>query len=149
MALVEEFQNIVDLFEREGVDYAVCGGFAVTLLGAPRLTHDINFLILDSDAERVKALLLQRGYTLGKRFPFGVGTDKFREVERRTKVDDETITVDLLLVKDPNEDIWTDRAQLEGHGKKIWVVSKAALATMKRQAGRPKDLEDLRNLGIE
>lgn len=149
MELVEEFQSIVELLETEGIEYAVCGGFAVTLLGAPRLTRDIDFLILDEDSDRVKGLLEEKGYSLGKRFPIGMGTDAHREVERRTKVGDDVVTVDLLLVQDSSEPAWSSRIRVRGHGLEMSVVSREGLAAMKRKTGRAKDLEDLRNLGIE
>jgi hypothetical protein len=151
MNLVEEFLQIVGVFEaNDDIEYAICGGFAVTLLGAPRLTKDIDLLVPRVHIERAKELLRPLGYTISARVPFGHGTEAFMEIERVSKFEGEDfLTLDLLLVSPFLEDVWESRIRLEGHGRKLWVVDKMGLAKMKRQAGRPQDLLDLENLGIE
>jgi hypothetical protein len=44
--LYEEFKSIVSALERANIDYAVCGGLAIAVWGAPRATVDIDLLIL-------------------------------------------------------------------------------------------------------
>ena len=41
-ALLEEFVNVTQEFNRRGIDYAVCGGWAVNLYGFTRATGDID-----------------------------------------------------------------------------------------------------------
>lgn len=43
--LIAEFENVVRAFEREHLDYAVCGGLAMTIHGHVRATIDIDLLI--------------------------------------------------------------------------------------------------------
>lgn len=151
MNLLEEFLQIIDVFEaNDDIDYAVCGGFAVTLLGAPRLTKDIDLIVPGNQIERAKELLRPLGYTVSARVPFGHGTDAFMEIERVSKFEGaEFQTLDLLIVTPFLQEVWDSRIRLEGNGRQLWVVDKTGLAKMKRQAGRPQDLLDLENLEIE
>jgi hypothetical protein len=47
--LIAELESIIDALVREGVEYAVCGGLALGILGHPRMTTDIDLLILPGD----------------------------------------------------------------------------------------------------
>ena len=42
--LYEEFKAIVAALGEQGIDYAVCGGLAMAVWGAPRATVDIDLL---------------------------------------------------------------------------------------------------------
>lgn len=45
MDLRQELLKLVAALQQAGIDYAVCGGFAVAIHGYPRLTTDIDLLI--------------------------------------------------------------------------------------------------------
>ncbi|MBL9201403.1 MAG: hypothetical protein JNL39_12910 [Opitutaceae bacterium] len=45
-----------------GVRYALIGGFAMALRGAPRATMDVDFLLMLDDLEKAHAILGERGY---------------------------------------------------------------------------------------
>jgi hypothetical protein len=51
--LLEEFKSITQALNDAGIDYAVCGGWAMAIHGLPRATIDIDLLILGDDLERV------------------------------------------------------------------------------------------------
>jgi hypothetical protein len=53
--LAAEFEAVVGALAREGVEYAVCGGFAMAIHGYPRATVAIDLLIRPEDEERVYA----------------------------------------------------------------------------------------------
>jgi hypothetical protein len=49
-SLFDRFLDLIDGFEKEGIDYVLIGEFAVILYGLPRLTQDVDiFLRNDSD----------------------------------------------------------------------------------------------------
>ena len=49
-SLFDKFLELIDRFEKEGVDYVLIGGFAVILYGMPRLTQDVDIFVRnDSD----------------------------------------------------------------------------------------------------
>ena len=73
-----------------------------------------------------------------------------RRVFRLTKVEGNShMTVDLVLVNPLLEDVWAAREKHLVEGKTLRVVSREGLGKMKRLAGRPQDLADLSQLGLE
>ncbi|MCD6312054.1 MAG: nucleotidyltransferase [Elusimicrobia bacterium] len=53
---------IVERFEKNKIQYALIGGFAMGLMGAPRATMDIDFLITKAAAGKIDEILTQLGY---------------------------------------------------------------------------------------
>jgi len=84
------------------------------------------------------------------RLPFGVGTDKEREVHRVSKlVGENLLTLDLLVVTPVFERVWEQRETFLFEDRRLQVVSAEGLAMMKRIAGRDQDLLDLKILGFK
>ena len=65
MTLFDELATVVATLERAGVDYALVGGLAVAVWGAPPATADIDLLIRPESA----AAALEAVEPLGFRFP--------------------------------------------------------------------------------
>jgi predicted nucleotidyltransferase len=57
-------KNILSAFEREAIDYALIGGFALGLWGVTRATVDIDFLVLLESIERAHGVMTRLGYEL-------------------------------------------------------------------------------------
>ncbi len=53
--LTQEFEAVLVALAGHGIEYAVCGGLAMSIHGYPRSTVDIDLLILPEDEERVYA----------------------------------------------------------------------------------------------
>jgi hypothetical protein len=151
MDLQQHWFAVLDALAAGGVEHAVCGGFAVAIHGYPRLTKDIDLLVLESDLARARAALTTAGFTLDSGLlEFGAGTPNERRLWRLSKAEGEDlVTVDLLLVGPSLVDVWRSREEHQLRQRKVTVVSRAGLATMKRLAGRPRDIDDLRQLGLE
>jgi hypothetical protein len=58
------FKSILAGLKKEGVDWALIGGFALAAAGYSRATDDIDFLVNKADWPRVKKLMGTLGYTL-------------------------------------------------------------------------------------
>lgn len=150
MELYDELLTIITLFEDNQIDYALCGGIAVAFHGYARFTKDIDFLVQESDLERITILIADIGYEMSSgRMPFGSGTPHFREVFRISKFgENELFTLDFMLVTPVFEDVWEDREVFEWQERQIQVVSISGLSKMKKLAGRDQDLLDLKKLGV-
>lgn len=150
MNLVDELHRIAAALEGAGVRYAVCGGLAVTVHGAPRTTKDIDLII---DAEQVDAVL-ELLHPLGYRFRaapmvFDRGAEAERTIQRVTRVEGHVaLTLDLLVGHGYLEPILAGRRRVDLPRGPLWVVSRDGLGQMKRLAGRPQDLRDLELLGL-
>ncbi len=129
--------------EEKEIEYAVCGGLALTILGFPRATFDIDILIRNES--------LPESFEIAKSFGFDIhGLDmSFKEraveIRRVSKIDDdgEVLSLDFLLVTPFVEDVWDDRITVEWQGRPLSIVSRGGLIKMKELAGRHKDLIDI------
>ncbi len=148
--IVGEFKEIVRALGDEGVQFAVCGGFAVVIYGYVRATKDIDLLVEEERVERAFEVLKRLGFTLrAGPISFGGGTPQERTLFRATKVvGGEHLTIDLLVVSPVFAKVWEQREALEWAGLTLQIVSREGLATMKRLAGRKQDLADLEALGL-
>jgi Uncharacterised nucleotidyltransferase len=56
-------QRLISDFSRLHIRYAAVGGFALGVLGVPRQTMDLDFLVHRDDLEKLDAALRDAGYT--------------------------------------------------------------------------------------
>jgi hypothetical protein len=56
------FQNLIGFFEREGIEYALVGAFALKAYGYLRATEDVDFLVRGDCQSRIIAYLEALGY---------------------------------------------------------------------------------------
>ena len=143
MNIHEELIALTCQLRVAGVEYALAGGLAVAVWGAPRYTADIDLLILESDLGRAKQIAGSLGFDLAADpMDFSDGT----RIRRVTKlVGSEALTLDLMLVT-PNAGAWMDRVEVPIGETPLTVVSREALIRMKVSAGRQQDLLDVAKL---
>lgn len=148
--LYEELRRLVELFEAEGVDYALCGGIAVAFHGYARFTKDIDILVRGDDIEMITELVRRLDFTVSTGpIPFGAGTEGEREIHRISKLgEDEVLSLELVVVTKALEPVWKDREFFDWKGTQIKVVSAEGLAVMKKLAARDQDIVDLKMLGF-
>jgi hypothetical protein len=145
--LVAELEGLLAAFEREGIEYAVCGGIAVTIHGHVRATIDVDILVTADQVARAASVARECGFDIpARKITFGLRTNTPREVHRSSKLDPATgdlLPLDLMVVSPDLEEVWRGRVRVPWRGRTIDVVSREGLAIMKRIAGRPKDLQDI------
>ena len=146
MDVYSELRALVQLFARESIDYALCGGLAVAFHGYARFTEDIGVLVQGSDIERIANAI----ETLGFLDSSGEIPIVGNELHRVLKIEGtECLILDLMVVGGEFAEVWEGRELFDWEGLPIWVVSADGLATMKRKAGRDQDLLDLKKLGLD
>lgn len=64
MNFIMVLKFIAETFEREKVDFALIGGFALQSAGGARTTMDIDLLVLSQNSEKIKGIMLGHGYDL-------------------------------------------------------------------------------------
>ncbi len=62
--LLIELAQLTDALEADGTEYAVCGGLALTILGFPRATFDIDILIREESLETSFDIAKSFGYDI-------------------------------------------------------------------------------------
>ncbi len=146
-ALIDEFIGISEKLNERGVEYAVCGGWAMTIHGFVRATLDIDFLIPTEGLEGAFAAARDQGFDIeGLPLNFDGGKTQIRRISKVDQRSKELITLDFILVTDVFEDVWQSRQRVRWNKGEYHVVSPSGMKKMKEMAGRPKDLIDLEYL---
>jgi hypothetical protein len=145
--LIAELEALLEAFEREGIEYALCGGLAVAVHGHPRATMDIDLLVRSEQLTSAIQVAQGVGFDLpARKMLFGLRAGKPREIQRVSKLDPETnesLSLDLLVVGPGLEEVWDGRVVVAWRKRNVSIVSRAGLVAMKRLAGRPQDLADI------
>lgn len=146
-------QTVCNAFEQAEISYAVVGGYAVALHGAPRGTFDIDFVIHWSLSSLEKVELVLKKLGLVSRIPVEAKTVfAFRDEYVKNK---NLIAWNFYNPTKPNQQVDIiinyDLAKatiktIHTHSGKIKILSKKDLIAMKRASGRPQDIEDIKSL---
>jgi hypothetical protein len=146
-------QRVIQSLDAHRVKYALVGGYAVALHGAVRGTVDVDIAIALSQAsfERAESALVEIG--LESRLPVTAKeVFAFREeyIEKRnldawsfSNPRNSLEIVDILVTEDANR---IDTVNKRAFGLNIRVAAIPELIAMKKKAGRPQDLEDIKAL---
>lgn len=135
------------------IRFAVAGGYAVALHGAVRGTVDLDLVALIERENLLRLETALKDLGLVSRIPVSA-EDVFRFRQEYVKnrnliawsfVDpkDPSRLVDIIIAHDL-KGMKTTNVSLRG--VKIPILAKASLIAMKRAAGRPQDLEDVKAL---
>jgi predicted nucleotidyltransferase len=140
----DELQAVLKALEASGTDYALCGGVALAIHGAPRATQDIDLLLPPDNIAALRAVAYGCGFTL-ESFPMDFASGL--TIQRFTKLIGNTpLMLDVLFVNASLEKVWADRQAVPFQGGTVRVVSREGLIALKLAAGRPQDVADVKRL---
>lgn len=146
-------KKVIEIFQKNEIDYALAGGYAVALHGAVRGTVDIDFVVRLEESNLVKIEASMKALGLVSRLPVSAHEIfTFREEyiqNKNLKVwtfvnsNMPTEIVDIIIIY--------DLKYLKVERKKtvfgdINIISIDELIKMKKEAGRPQDLADIEAL---
>lgn len=153
MDLLEELKRLTVESDRNGIDYALCGGLAIAIYAKPRATLDIDIMIDPNSLSKTKRAVQELGFELSS------APMEFQNggviIHRLTKIDEisgEHLVLDLLLVTSETGRAWVGRVAVEWEQGQLNVVSPQGLILRKslRSSGQDKDdIEYLRSLENE
>jgi predicted nucleotidyltransferase len=139
-----------------GTRYVVVGGTAVVLQGHARLTIDLDLVLDLSPGQVASAMRALTGIGLRPRLP--VDPQDFADAEtRRSWVQERNLRVfslfdpeqlrlevDLFATEPlPFDELHDEASAFVIAGVEVRVASRRHLIAMKREAGRPRDLDDI------
>lgn len=154
-----DLERIFTALADSGARYLVVGGVAVVLHGHPRFTADLDLVLALDPANLRRALDALAGLAYRPRAP--VSLDAFLDPDTRARwIEEKGLTVlslwspdlpatevDLFASEPFSFDAAYERAvRADLGGLVVTVVGLADLIALKRSAGRPQDLEDIRSL---
>ncbi len=145
MYFSDDMRELMLLFKKHNVDFAVCGGFAVAHYGFVRMTMDFDLLVNPSEdnAKRIMSALEEFGFG-----QVGVSVEDFQKPDTAVTLGEQPNQIDLLTAMSsvPAGEILS-RAVVTRIGEvEVKVVSYGDLIVAKQEAGRPKDQIDLDEL---
>jgi predicted nucleotidyltransferase len=143
--------ELVELFDRLQLRYAVMGGIAVRVYGIPRPTHDVDFTVA-IDRGRLPELyreVMRLGYTVPEEFTTGwvdqvagLPLIRFRLYNQGYSID-----IDIFLAESDFQRQMLARRQCVAVGSQpVWMVSAEDLILLKLVAARPRDLSDIADI---
>jgi hypothetical protein len=145
MNITQELLLLTDVFGRDRVSYAICGGLAVAIHGRPRLTLDIDFLVPADQMNQALATAASVGFDDAAGWIMlpenGHGIDRLFRVNKLEQ--DDFLTLDLLEVRSSDHPLFQSRETIEVEGHTLQLLSRAALIQMKRSSKRLKDQLDV------
>jgi hypothetical protein len=142
----KDFKELIRLFNENGVEYLLVGGYAFGVYAQPRATKDLDLFIRSSvpNSEAVFKALCEFGAPL-----YGMTTKDFRDGETGLEFGQEPQRIDILqkISGVAFEDAWQDRvAAVIENDTPISVISRKHLVLNKRAAARPRDLLDVQEI---
>ena len=153
MDILEELKAVIANFDREDIDYALCGGLAMAVYDLPRATLDIDLLIQIDSLFHAKRAVEPLGFTMSAA-PMEFHGGKI-QIYRLCKIDPKTaeeLVLDFLLVTPETASAWESRRKVEWEGRALKVVSPQGLILLKsfRRSGKDQDdIEHLRSITDE
>jgi len=149
--LTTVIHDLVDVFDRLGLPYAIMGGIAVRAHGIPRPTYDVDFTLAVA-RERLNdlfAAIADRGYTVPEQYSRGwvdaIGGMPLIKV--KLFLDGRAIDSDIFIAETPfQREVIERRIDAEVEGRTVKLVSAEDLILFKLVASRPRDLIDVQDI---
>lgn len=144
MKLQKDLREFIGLLNSTRTKYLLVGGHAVAHHGFPRFTGDIDFFV-GCSVENLASLgkvLSDFGFSsLGVEIPSAKAGMVFQLGRPPNRIDLLT-SIDGVAF----DEAWNSREAATIDGLEVYLISKRHLIQNKRASGRPKDLEDVRQL---
>ena len=146
MRLQKDLREFIELFNSNGVEYLIVGGFALAFHGRPRYTGDIDLLVVPSkeNSGRIVTALREFGFRVT-----GLRAGDFTEADQVIQLGRPPNRIDLLTSVSgvTAADAWAQRIAGELDGLPVFFLSRDHLIANKRATGRLQDKADLEALG--
>jgi hypothetical protein len=145
----EDFSDLLRALRDAGVRFLVVGAHALAAHGVPRVTGDLDIWLdpTEQNAHRATLALARFGAPLDT---LGIGPADFTRSDQVVQLGLPPFRVDLLtsISGVTFDDAWADRLGGTLFAVDVDFLGKASFIRNKLACGRPKDLQDLRSLGV-
>jgi hypothetical protein len=141
--LPQDFKELFELLNANGVRYLLLGGYAVGAYGYPRATNDIDVFVAD-DPDNIETLMRS---LIDFGFP-AIDRDAFSEPRSMVEMGVEPMKIQMMNFADglDFEKAFARKHQMRIEDIVVNVVAKEDLIENKKAVGRYKDLADVERL---
>lgn len=145
MDLFPDFRDLLAAFDESGVRFVVIGGYAVIFHGRPRATKDLDLLVSIDPENRSRLGDALAAYGAPKNVIDGARAMKADEI---VFFGTSPVRVDILGSASgvDFDAVYEHAVQTTLDGVAVRVIAIDDLLVNKRASGRPRDLEDCREL---
>ena len=136
-------ENLLKLLNERKVDFVIIGATAFPVYGYARATLDIDIFIRATEKNALKTLAALR------KFGYDVSDVKKEDLlKKKLLIRQYSVETDIHpFVRGINfERVWKNKVKATFGNTFVYFASLEDLIKMKRAAGRPKDLEDIKYL---
>lgn len=110
MDLYLELQSLLHALQRDQVDYALCGGFALAVYGIVRATEDIDLMVLESSLPHIRQTVESLGFRLASSaLLFHEDQVQIHRLVKTWQNSEDSVVLDLLLVSPLIKPAWDTR----------------------------------------
>lgn len=145
MLFTQDMKDLIEAFEKHGVQYVLVGGHAVNYYGYVRSTQDVDFLVMPSpeNAQNLMKALSEFGFG-----DAGIPQEYFEREGTAVHLGVEPNRIDLLthLKGISNETVFGNSKRVELGGMLLNIIAYSDLLAAKRHSERPRDLADVDEL---
>jgi len=130
---------------KNGVEFVVVGSFALSFLGYPRATGDIDIWVRKSPENATRILKVLDEFGFGN---LGIGRDDLL-ADKVIQLGQPPVRIDLMTELDglTSEEIWAGKVGGKFGEMPVFYLGREAFIRNKRSLGRHKDLADVESLG--
>jgi len=146
MDLPNDFNELLELFNKHKVEYLIVGGYALAFHGAPRLTGDIDLLVrpTSENAERILRALDEFGFG-----SLNLSKDDFTTPGMVVQLGVPPVRIDIITRVSGVSWEKADAGKIAGRyaDTPVFFISREDFIANKRATGRARDAADIEALG--
>jgi hypothetical protein len=148
MDVQPDFRDLLESFNRSGVEYVVVGAYALAHHGHPRNTGDLDLFVRPDPANAARVVEALTAFGFGS---LGLTATDFTTSGQVIQLGRAPVRIDLLTSISGVAWEEADAGKSSGRYGELTVpyLGRAQLVANKRAAGRTKDRADLEALGEE
>jgi hypothetical protein len=143
--LLDELHRVVLALNEAGIEYVVCGGVAMAILGRPRMTVDIDLLVAAEQIPDAIQVAEKAGFTDHAGWiefrPDKLGPNRLYRLNKFKG--EEFLTLDLLELTEQRRVLLAGKQVFMFRGTSLPAISRESLIQMKSLTGRKKDQLDI------
>lgn len=148
MKILEFFDSIIDCFNKHNVNYLLVGGHAVNIYGHIRSTADLDLWIdkSENNLSKLYDALVDFGYDQNTCLK---GIEEIKQNRNIGLFDDDNNKVDVIQLYSTRlsfQEAYNRKNTINKGDVTLHVISLEDLIDTKIASGRPRDLEDVKEL---